>query len=62
MINPTPYGVNNYIININNCTATGYAENNIAGQEIVGVKNTVKDNIIINIDDITVYNSAWSNQ
>ena len=61
MINPTAYGENTYIINIKNCTATGYAENNIAGQEIVGVKNTVKDNIIINIDDITVFNNIGSN-
>ena len=61
MINPTAYGVNTYIINIKNCTATGYAENNIAGQEIVGVKNTVKDNIIINVDDITVFNNIGSN-
>ena len=52
MINPSANAlVNTYIININNCIATGYAENGIAGQTIVGVKETVKDNITVNITD-----------
>ena len=50
MVNPTAYSnVNTYIVNINNCTATGYGENGISGQTIVGVKGTVKDNITITI-------------
>ena len=56
MVNPTAYSnVNTYIVNINNCTATGYGENGISGQTIVGVKGTVKDNITITIDGATVY-------
>ena len=56
MINPTANSATNtYVININNCTATGYAENGIAGQTIVGVKETVKDTITVNIDGATVY-------
>ena len=56
MVNPTAYSnVNTYIVNINNCTATGYGENGISGQTIVGVKGTVKDNITITIDGTTVY-------
>ena len=56
MINPTAYdGTNTYIININDCTATGYGENGISGQTIVGVKETVKDNITVSIDGTTVY-------
>ena len=56
MINPTANtGTNRYNININNCTATGYAENGIHGQTIVGVKETVKDNITVKINGSTVY-------
>ena len=56
MINPSAKaGSNAYIVSINNCTATGYAENGISGQTIVGVKETVKDNITITIDGTTVY-------
>ena len=56
MVNPTAYSnVTTYIVNINNCTATGYGENGISGQTIVGVKGTVKDNITITIDGATVY-------
>ena len=56
MVNPTAYSnVNTYIVNIKNCTATGYGENGISGQTIVGVKGTVKDNITITIDGATVY-------
>ena len=56
MINPSAYSnVNTYVININNCTATGYAENGISGQTIVGVKETVKDTITVNINGKTVY-------
>ena len=56
MINPTANaGTNTYTVNINNCTATGYAENGISGQTIVGVKETVKDTIIINIDGKQIY-------
>ena len=56
MINPSAHSnVNTYVININNCTATGYAENGISGQTIVGVKETVKDAITVNIDGATVY-------
>ena len=56
MINPTAKtGTNTYIVNINDCTATGYGENGISGQTIVGVKETVKDNITVNINGTTVY-------
>ena len=56
MINPTAGDmVNTYIININNCTATGYGENNIDGHTIVGVKETVKDNITVTINGATAY-------
>ena len=56
MINPTANaGTNKYVININDCTATGYGENGISGQTIVGVKETVKDNITVNINGTTVY-------
>ena len=56
MINPSANaGSNTYIVSINNCTATGYAENGISGQTIVGVKETVKDNITVTIDGTTVY-------
>ena len=56
MINPTAYsGVNTYVININNCTADGYAENGITGTTLVGVKETVKDNITVKINGTTVY-------
>ena len=56
MINPSANaGSNTYIVSINNCTATGYAENGISGQTIVGVKETVKDNITVTINGATVY-------
>ena len=56
MINPSAYaGSNTYIVNINDCTATGYAENGISGQTIVGVKETVKDNITVTVNGTTVY-------
>ena len=56
MINPTANaGTNTYIVNINDCTATGYGENGISGQTIVGVKETVKDNITVKINGTTVY-------
>ncbi len=60
MINPTESsgGTNTYIVNINNCTATGYAENGIAGYTIVGLRNAgagVIDTITVNIDGATVY-------
>ena len=59
MINPTANaGTNTYTVNINNCTATGYAENGISGQTIVGVKETVKDTIIINIDGEQIYSHS----
>ena len=56
MINPSANaGYNTYVININNCTATGYGENRISGQTIVGVKATVKDDITVNINGKQVY-------
>lgn len=56
MINPSANaGYNTYVININNCTATGYGENGISGQTIVGVKATVKDDITVNINGEQVY-------
>ena len=57
MINPTANAgaKNTYTVNINDCTATGYAENGISGQTIVGVKETVKDSITVNINGATVY-------
>ena len=56
MINPSANaGTNTYTVNINNCTATGYAENGISGQTIVGVKETVKDAITVNINGTKVY-------
>ena len=56
MINPSANaGYNTYVININNCTATGYGENGISGQTIVGVKATVKDDITVNINGKQVY-------
>ena len=56
MINPTANaGTNTYTVNINNCTATGYAVNGIPGQTIVGVKEKVNDTIIINIDGEQIY-------
>ena len=60
MINPTESGggTNTYIVNINDCTATGYAENGINGQTIVGLRNAgagVIDTITVNIDGATVY-------
>ena len=56
MINPSANaGSNTYIVSINNCTAIGYGENGISGQTIVGVKETVKDNITVTIDGTTVY-------
>lgn len=56
MINPSANaGSNTYIVNINDCTATGYAENGISGQTIVGVKETVKDNITVTVNGTTVY-------
>ena len=60
MINPTESGggTNTYIININDCTATGYAENGIAGQTVVGLRNAgagVIDTIKVNINGTTVY-------
>ena len=61
MINPTAYGVNTYVININNCTATGYGENSNTGLEIIGLKNTVRDNITITIDNQVVYDNTGSN-
>ena len=58
MINPSANaGSNTYIVSINNCTATGYAENGISGQTIVGVKETVKDNITVTINGATVYSN-----
>ena len=60
MINPTESGggTNTYTVNINDCTATGYAENGISGQTIVGLRNAgagVIDNITVNINGATVY-------
>lgn len=60
MINPTESsgGTNIYIVNINDCTATGYAENGISGQTIVGLRNKgagAIDNITISINDTEVY-------
>ena len=56
MINPSANaGTNTYTVNINNCTATGYAENGISGQTIVGVKETVKDAITVTINGTMVY-------
>ena len=60
MINPTESGggTNTYIVNINDCTATGYAENGISDQTIVGLRNKgagAIDNITISINDIEVY-------
>ena len=60
MINPTESsgGINTYVVNINNCTATGYTENGISGQTIVGLRNAgtgVIDTITVNIDGTTVY-------
>ena len=60
MINPTESGggTNTYIVNINNCTATGYSESGISGQTIVGLRNAgvgVIDTITVNIDGATVY-------
>ena len=56
MINPSANdSKNTYTININNCTATGYAQNGITDQTIVGVKETVKDNITVNINGTEVY-------
>ena len=55
MINPSANGTNTYVISINNCTATGYAQNGITDQTIVGVKETVKDTITVNINNATVY-------
>ena len=58
MINPSANaGSNTYIVNINNCTATGYGENGISGQSIVGVKETVKDNITVTINGTSVYSN-----
>ena len=60
MINPTESGggTNTYIVNINDCTATGYAENGISGQTIVGLRNAgagVIDTITVTINGTTVY-------
>ena len=60
MINPTESdgGTNTYIVNINDCTATGYAENGISGQTIVGLRDAgagVIDTITVTIDGKTVY-------
>lgn len=60
MINPTESsgGTNTYIVNINDCTATGYAENGITGQTIVGLRNAgagVIDTITVKINGTTVY-------
>ena len=60
MINPTESGggTNTYIINIDDCTATGYAENGMAGQTVVGLRNAgagVIDTIKVNINGTTVY-------
>ena len=60
MINPTESGggTNTYIVNINDCTATGYAENGINGQTIVGLRNAgagVIDTITVTINGTTVY-------
>lgn len=60
MINPTESkgGTNTYIVNINDCTATGYAENGITGQTIVGLRNAgagVIDTITVKINGATVY-------
>lgn len=60
MINPTESngGTNTYVININDCTAAGYAENGIAGQTVVGLRNAgagVIDTITVNINGATVY-------
>ena len=59
MINPTANtGTNTYTVNINNCTATGYAENGISGQTIVGITEPVKDTIIIKIDGKQIYSHS----
>ena len=58
MINPTAYSnVNTYVIKVTNCQATGFKENGISNQTIVGLssKEPVKDNITITIDGIQVY-------
>lgn len=60
MINPTESsgGKNTYIVNINDCTATGYKENGITGQTIVGLRNAgagVIDTITVKINGTTVY-------
>ena len=60
MINPTESGggTNTYIVNINDCTATGYAENGISGQTIVGLRDAgagVIDTITVTINGTTVY-------
>lgn len=60
MINPTESGggTNTYIVNINDCTATGYKENGITGQTIVGLRNAgagVIDTITVKINGTTVY-------
>ncbi len=60
MINPTESGggTNTYIVNINNCTATGYSESGISGQTIVGLRNAgagVIDTITVNINGTNVY-------
>lgn len=62
MINPTgnSEAINTYVINIDGCTATGYGTNGIDDQTIVGVKNTVKDNITVNINGSTVYTHSAS--
>ena len=59
MINPTANtGTNTYTVNIKNCTATGYAENGIPDQTIVGVTEPVKDTIIIKIDGKQIYSHS----
>jgi hypothetical protein len=58
MINPTAYSnVNTYVIKVTNCQATGFKENGISNQTIVGLssKEPVRDNITITIDGIQVY-------
>lgn len=57
MVNPTADKnvINTYDIVFTDCKATGYAENGIHGQTLVGVKETVKDNITITVDGEVVY-------
>ena len=55
MINPSAKTASTYVINVNNCSATGYGTDTHTNSALVGVKEAVKDNITVNIDGITVY-------